>query len=127
MTNNVIPLALSEAPLVHCDAITILQASLGAETSRDVVERAVFEISDRLCRLELALHAGETKTVGKIAGSLICMSTQIGLLVFAEVARGLAEAVYSENTVTAAALAERLLRLGEASLFCAVELADQSG
>jgi hypothetical protein len=127
MTNNIITLPVSEAPLVQTDAIATLQASLGIETGRDVVERAVFEISDRLCKLELALHDGDMETVGKIAASLVCMSTQIGLQVFAEVASGLANAISHQNNVTAAALAWRLLRVGESSLFCAVELADRSG
>jgi len=127
MTTNVIPLGFSEAPLVHCDAIETLQASLGQEPGRDVVERAVFEISDRLCKLELAFHAGDMEVVGRVSASLVCMSTQIGLLVFADVARGLAIAIGENQPVTAAALAWRLLRLGETSLFCAVELADRSG
>lgn len=112
---------------MHSDAIETLRASLGVESSRDVVERAVFEISDRLCRLELALHTQEMEKVGKISASLVCISTQIGLLVFAEVARALAETACRGSPTTAAALAGRLLRLGEASLFCAVELADCSG
>ena len=127
MKSNVIPLSVTEAPSLHCDAIKTLQASLGQETGRDVVERAVFEISDRLCRLELALRNNEMAAVGKIAASLVCMSSQIGLLVFADVAMGLSKSVTAGNTVPAAALAERLLRLGESSLFCAVELADCSG
>jgi len=127
MTNNVIPLPVSEAPLVHTDAIDTLQASLGVEPGRDVVERAVFAISDRLCRLELALHDDDMETVAKTAAGLVCMSTQIGLLVFAEVASGLAHVIGKQDKVAAAALAWRLLRVGEASLFCAVELADRSG
>ena len=127
MTDNVIALSLTEAPNVHCDAIKTLQASLGNESGRDVVERAVFEISDRLCKLELALHAGDSATVGKIAASIVCMSTQIGLLVFADVAMGLSKTVKAGNITATAALAGRLLRLGESSLFCAVELADRSG
>lgn len=127
MTNNVIILPVNEAPLVHTDAIATLQASLGVENGRDVVERAVFEISDRLCKLELALHDEDMETVGKMSASLVCMSTQIGLLVFSEVAIGLASAIKKQDHVAAAALAWRLLRVGEASLFCAVELADCSG
>ncbi len=127
MQNNVISLALNEAPLVRCDAIRVLQDSLGVETSRDVVERAVFEISDRLCRLELALFDSNHKEVEKLSSSLVGMSTQIGLVVFADVAAGLALSIRAEDFIASAALATRLLRLGETSLFCAVELADLSG
>ena len=127
MTNNIITLPVNEAPLVQTDAIATLQASLGVESGRDVVERAVFEISDRLCKLELALHDDDMETVGKIAASLVCMSIQIGLLVFAEIASGLANEIGNQNHIAAAALAWRLLRVGESSLFCAVELADRSG
>ena len=127
MKDRIIGLPLNEAPTVHCDAIKILQASLGREPGRDVVERAVYEISDRLCRLELAYHSDDMETVGKISASLVCISTQIGLLVFADVALGLAAAIGAREQVTAAALAARLLRLGESTLFCAVELADRSG
>ncbi len=127
MTDNIITLPVKEAPLVQTDAIATLQASLGVESGRDVVERAVFEISDRLCRLELALHDEDWKTVGKTAAGLVCMSTQIGLLVFAEVASALANTIANQDDVAATALAWRLLRVGEASLFCAVEQADRSG
>ncbi len=127
MKNNIVPLNLDEDPLVHQDAIRVLQESLGVESSRDVVERAVFEISDRLCRLELAYYEGKLDEVGKLAGSLVSMSTQIGLLVFASVANGLSVSIRNDNRVAASALAARLLRLGESSLFCAVELSDRSG
>ncbi|MCP5088531.1 MAG: hypothetical protein GY952_17215 [Rhodobacteraceae bacterium] len=127
MGANVVPLNPNEEPWIHQDAIRVLQDSLGVDCSRDVVERAVFEISDRLCRLELAFHDGRLDEVGKLAGSLVGMSTQIGLLVFANVAASLCHSVQCENHVTAAAQAARLLRLGESSLFCAVEIADRSG
>lgn len=127
MTSKVFSLPLKEAPTVQGDAIQVLQQSLGKESSRDVVERAVYEISDRLCRLELALYQGELETVAKLAAGLVGMSTQIGLPVFAEVARCLALAIQERNLVDAAALSGRLLRLGESSLFCVVEMAGRSG
>ena len=127
MTDNVVLLTLKEAPLVQQDAITILQESLGVESGREVIERAVFEISDRLCRLELALCDSELEVVDKLSASMVAMSSQIGLVVFAQVAQGLSHVIQENDYVAAAALSGRLLRLGESSLFCAVELANLSG
>lgn len=46
--NTIVPLQHTEAPAVQTEALYSLQASLGPDESRDVIERAVFELSDRL-------------------------------------------------------------------------------
>ena len=127
MNSKVRYLPLAEEPFVQGEAIQMLQEALGAETSRDVVELAVFEVSDRLCRLELAFYEGDLIEMRKIAQGLVGISSQIGLQSFSNTARNLADEIERSNFVNVAAITGRLLRLGERSLFCAVELADYPG
>jgi hypothetical protein len=127
MKNNIVPLECGENPNINLEAIHVLQTSLGIEPSRDVIERAAFEISDRLFRLELALHDDNLALASRLAVSLIGVSAQIGLLAFSDVARDLSRCIARQDTIAIQAVSARLLRLGDTSLFTAVEFSDLSG
>lgn len=114
----------NEPANIQIATIQNLQSSLGAETSRDVVERAAFEVSDRLDRLEFALMQGDLKTTAKIASGLILISQQIGLEKFAAIAENLVQAVENQDFVATAAISNRLIRQGENALFDAVSFHD---
>lgn len=124
---DVIKLPLREAPAISVDVLDTLRRSLGHDSSKQVVERAVFEISDRLVTLEQSLYAGDLEKAAKLSSGLSKLSSQIGLNVFADAADGLAQSIQNQDAVAAAALAGRLLRLGQSSLYHLVEVVGQSG
>ena len=122
--NNVQFLNINEPSVVEPTAIVSLQNALGVESSRDVVERAAFEVSDRLSRLEYTLMSGDLQGTAKIAAGLVSISQQIGLSRFAKVADDLVGAIKNNDFVAVAAISNRLLRQGEAALFDAINFPD---
>jgi len=121
---NVQYLTINEPSVVEINAIASIQNSLGPDSGRDVVERAAFEVSDRLSRMEYALMNGDLDKTSKIASGLVSISQQIGLTKFAEVASDLISAVDSNDFVAIAAISNRLLRQGERALYDTINLPD---
>jgi len=127
MKSNIVPLRHLEAPAVQTEALYSLQASLGMNECRNVIERAVFELSDRLWLLQKALHDAEMKEVKRIARSLVAISAQIGLTEFSLVASDLADCIARGDIVSIGAVSARLIRVGERSLFLAVQFPEITG
>lgn len=127
MNSIVVPLRYTDAPAVQTEALYSLQASLGPDESRDVIERAVFELSDRLWLLQKALHDGEMDEVQRIARSLVAVSAQMGLTEFSLVASDLASCIKRSDNVSIGAVAARVMRVGESSLFMAVQFPQNTG
>ncbi len=121
---NVRILNISEPSSVQINTIINLQSSLGVESSRDIVERAALEVSDRLARLDISLREGDLQTTSKIASSLVSISQQIGLEKFAGVAKDLVDAVGNNDYVAIAAISNRLKRQGETALYDAINFQD---
>ena len=124
MRQNIRSLRLSEQAFVQREAIDILKTSLGAGPSRDVIERAAFEVSDRLVTLEEALLAGDLDAVAQMAARLSSIADNIGMAQFAMVARDLQACVAAQDYNAIAAVSRRLQRVGEASVFTVVDMAD---
>jgi hypothetical protein len=122
--NNVRRLQIREAPFVETEKLNSLQNALGREPSRDIVERAAYELSDRLHRLEVALYNGDLVQTAKLSSGLIGISEQIGLCTFARIAKDLVDAINHTDIVAIAAISNRLIRHGEESLFKVVDYAD---
>lgn len=114
-------LRLREKPVLETTALNTLKTTLGQGQSRDIVERAACEVSDRLSRLDSALSNGDLARAAKIAGGLIGISEQIGLRSFAVVARDLVGAIHANDYVAIAAISRRLIRQGDANLFHAID------
>lgn len=121
---NVQILNFNEPSVVQMNTIISLQSSLGLDSSRDIVERAAFEVSDRLGRLEISLMEGDLQTTSKIASGLVSISQQIGLEKFAGVAEDLMDAVDNNDYVAIAAISNRLKRQGENALYDAINFQD---
>lgn len=121
---NIQSLHIQEVPIVEVDTIIGLKNALGLESSRDVVERAAFEVSSRLNRLELALVTGDLAKTAKIASGLVGISEQIGLETFASIARDLVCSIHNNDFVAVAAISRRLIRHGEEALFAVVSYAE---
>jgi hypothetical protein len=127
MNSIIVPLRHTDAPAVQTEALYSLQASLGPDESRDVIERAVFELSDRLWLLQKALHDSEMDEVQRIARSLVAVAAQMGLTEFSLVASDLASCIKRSDIVSIGAVAARLIRVGEGSLFLAVQFPQNTG
>ncbi|WP_083225437.1 hypothetical protein [Neptunicoccus sediminis] len=119
--NKVERLMLTERAALEKTALDTLQTSLGQGQSREVVERAACEVSDRLNSLEAALSNGDLAAAGRLANSLIAISRQIGLISFAQVAGDLAGAIDNNDYVAIASISRRLIRQADATLFQALD------
>ena len=114
-------------PRIQYEAMELLLQNLGPKASRDVIERAVFEISGRMSNLQEALSEGELGHVRTIALRLTAISRQIGLVEFSDVATDLVQCIGRNDITATYAVAARLIRLGESSMFQAVQFAGVSG
>lgn len=106
--------------------IMVLRQALGDERCREVVEEVVFHLSDRLSLLQIALRNGNVAEAQMLASRLASLSEQVGLADFARVARDLGGCLEARNEHATAAVAARLIRLGEESLFSVILYADQA-
>jgi hypothetical protein len=106
--------------------ILVLRQSLGDRRCREVVEEVVFHLGDRLSLLEAALRAGDAAEALALASRLASLSEQVGLADFARVARDLGACLAAGDRIASGAVAARLMRLGEESLFSVILYADQT-
>ncbi len=127
MDSMVIALKHADVAVVQTEAMESLCTSVGEEESRDIIERAAVELSDRLWLLEKALHDHEMDEVKRISRSLVAISAQIGLSEFSQVADDLVNCIARNDAVAVAAVAARLVRVGERSLFVAVQFPEITG
>lgn len=127
MTAVILSPVYRSKPRIKFEAMEILLQNLGPRTSRDVIERAVYEISERLCKLQEELLEGNQQHVRTIALRLVAISRQIGLVGFSDVATDLVECIDRRDRTATSAVAARLIRLGESSMFRAVQFADMTG
>jgi len=119
---DIIVFRSNEMPKLNYPEIEILLDGLGVEQGLRVFERVLFEISDKLCQLELAVYDGDLETAKRTAKSLRTLSPQVGLECLAHVANDVLEVILSENPDALPAVCHRLICLGEASLFQMAEL-----
>lgn len=126
MGNAIIRLQHQEVPVIETGVLITMQTELGFENSREMIERAVFEIADRLRRLELALVREDYSDMCQISGSLVAISEQIGLVVFADIAEDLARRVEIRDIPALHAVARRLLHVGEVTLFTAIQFPERA-
>ncbi len=127
MTAEILAPDFGSEPRIQYEAMELLLQNLGPKASRDVIERAVFEISGRMSNLQEALSEGELGHVRTIALRLTAISRQIGLVEFSDVATDLVQCIGLNDITATYAVAARLIRLGESSLFRAVRFAGMTG
>ena len=106
--------------------IMVLRQSLGDQRCREVVEEVVFHLTDRLGLLQSALAERNAAEAQVLASRLASLSEQVGLADFARIARDLCACLEAGDAVATAAVAARLTRLGEDSIFSVMLYADQS-
>jgi hypothetical protein len=123
---EVIPLTAHESAVVDTRRIVVLRQSLGPQRCREVVEEVVFHLTERLTLLEKALRDGDAAEAFRLSARLASLSEQVGLADFARVARDLCGCLDGGDPNATAAVAARLVRLGEDSLFSVISFADHS-
>jgi hypothetical protein len=126
MGAELIELAAHEDAVLDTTRIMVLRQSLGDQRCREVVEEVVFHLTDRISLLQKALDTGDGVEAQALASRLASLSEQVGLADFARVARDLGNCLDAADPVATAAVARRLLRLSEDSLFSVMLYADQS-
>ena len=123
---DVIELMAREDTVLDTGRLLVLRQSLGDQRCREVVEEVVFHLTDRISLLQKALKNGDRPEARTLALRLASLSEQLGLTDFARVARDVAGRIDAGDPVALAAVAGRLIRLGEDSLFTVMLYADQS-
>jgi hypothetical protein len=119
-------IASHEDAALDITRILVLRQSLGDQRCREIVSEVVFHLTDRLGLLQTALNAHNSAEAQALASRLASLSEQVGLADFARVARDLAGCLEAQDAVAVAAVGERLMRLGEESLFSVILYTDQS-
>jgi len=114
-----------EGVVLDTTRIALLRRSLGDQRTREILEEVTFHLSDRMGLLRAALDSGETVEAQALAARLGSLSEQVGLATYARVSRDLAACLGERDEVAAAAVAARLTRLADESLFSVIHYADQ--
>lgn len=126
MTAEILAPDYRNNPRIQFETMELLLQNLGPKVSRDVIERAVYEIAGRMSRLQRALFDGELGRVRTSALRLTAISRQIGFAEFSDVATDLVHCIDRRDVTATYAVAARLIRLGESSMFQAVQFADMT-
>lgn len=115
-------LAAVETALVDGELFRVLRQSLGEIKCDEILEESVFQIADRLSRLEKSLQSEDLPEIYRHCLSLVGTAEQIGMVGVSYVARDLMNCVKIGNVTAIHAVAARLIRIGEDSLFSAHDL-----
>ncbi len=111
-----------ETPELNYPEIENLLGAMGMEQGLQVFERVMFEISDILCQLELAIHEGDLQTAQRRAKTLRTLSPQVGLECLAHVACNIIDVIDCNDLAILPVIGHRMICLGEACLFQMAEL-----
>jgi len=114
-------LQVSEQVCVRGESLRLLQSSLGAAASEDVIERVIIEVAERIGAIERALQLGDQAQLCKSARSLARIGDQMGLTSMAEVAKDAIICADRQDTTALYAVVQRLIRVGDASLTATIE------
>ena len=117
-------IASHENAVLDTTRIHLLRESLGDQRCREVVEEVVFHLTDRLTLLQKAMDEGRSAEAQALSHRLASLSDQVGLSDFARVARDLAQCLVRSDATAAAAVAARLMRIGDHSLYSVMHYAD---
>lgn len=119
--SNIEHLKVLEEPLIEYASLRALTNRFGQERSRDLLENAIFELSDRLWLLEKAFYDGALDEAKRVAASFCSLADEIGLVEFSKVASDLVDCIARSDYVATQAVATRLVRVGERSLYQIVQ------
>ena len=122
MSDQVVRITAQESALVDTSAVFGLQQRLGTARCQEMVEDAIYQITERLAVLERAVRQEDMDRALDAARTLIGLTTRIGLLRMSVVSSDLCEVIADGDRNAVGAVTARLVRLGEDSLFTLVRL-----
>ena len=103
-------------------AMKELRDTVGQAVFGELIEDAIFEVTERIARIEQLITSGDLIAMAPIAHDLVAVAGQVGMSGVSEIAASLERCCLDEATVSAQAIAHRLARVGEASLVAAAEM-----
>ncbi len=109
-------------PKLNYEEIHILLSELGMQQGLRVFERVLFEVSDKLCQLEMAVYEKDMQAARRIAHNLKSLCPQVGLDSVCDIAGHFMNAIDVGDLGITPVICQRMVCLGEASLFQLAEL-----
>jgi len=103
-------------------AMKALRDTVGQSVFDELIEDAIFEVTERIARIEQLNLTADITAMAPIAHDLVAVAGQVGMCGVSEIAAGLERCCLDEAQVSAQAIAQRLVRVGEASLVAAAEM-----
>ena len=103
-------------------AMKELRDTVGQAVFDELIEDAIFEVTERIARIEQLITSGDLIAMAPIAHDLVAVAGQVGMSGVSEIAASLERCCLDEATFSAQAIAHRLARVGEASLVAAAEM-----
>ena len=103
-------------------AMKDLRETVGQTVFDELIEDAIFEVTERIARIEQLAKSSDLTAIAPIAHDLVAVAGQVGMSGVSEIAAGLERCCRDGAEVSALAIAQRLVRVGEASLVAAAEM-----
>lgn len=100
-------------------AMQAMRDAVGAAVFDEIFDDALFEIAERLDRIDDLIAAGDLGRAGRVAHDLVAVAGSIGLSAISLVSAGLEAACRDGDVATATILAGRLSPIGRDSLLAA--------
>lgn len=104
------------APHTDERALGALRAAVGPAAFAELFDDCLFEVAERLGRLEDLVAAGDLPAARRLAHDLVSVAGHIGLAAVSAVAADLEACCIEADPVAARAVATRLARIGAESL-----------
>lgn len=124
MGAQLVDFAAEETAKLDGERIQVLRRSLGDQRCREIIAEVVFHLTDRMSMLGDALERGDRAEAKALTSRLAGLAEQVGLSMFAQVARDLSACLRAEDPVATAAVRARLARIAERSLCDVMRHAD---
>jgi hypothetical protein len=118
-------LASEEEASFNQDALQQMRQSLGTTRCQEILEEAVFGLTDDLGALEAAVAKEQYDQIADLSLKIYDAAKLLGMLPLVEVAGNLRECAFAEDRVSVFAVSGRLVRISEELLFQIIQFADQ--
>ena len=116
LVSNVEFLIPRETAVIDRAKLARLGRTMGRDAAARIAERAIEEVAERICAIELAWRTSDFVRLGKTARALIAISEQIGMVGVAEVSTDICTTLANRDEAALAAVVSRLVRVGDHSL-----------
>ncbi|MFQ5437650.1 MAG: hypothetical protein ACE5DK_02350 [Paracoccaceae bacterium] len=121
MALKVSRLRIAEEVCINSNALNLLRAGLEGDETHDVVEHAVIEVARFMGAIEQAVDTENLDHLTDAAEGLSLIGERMGFLVLARVAQDAIACAERRDLNALHAVAERLIRVGDASLAAAID------